>query len=81
MLRKLETVTSQKMHEESHLMIGINFEGEFRDELLSPICPTLTNSLLPLLVVAKTFTDDEPSEGSPQYIDVRTQYVSVQKLN
>ena len=63
------------------MMIGIGFGGVFRDEPLSPICPALTNSLLPLLVVAETFTDDEPSEGSSQYIGVRTQWVSVQKLN
>ena len=55
------------------MMIGISFGGVFRDEPLSPICPALTNSLLPLLVVAETFTDDEPSEGSSQYIGVRTQ--------
>lgn len=42
--------------------MGISSIKLSRSELLPPICPALTNSLVPELEVVETFTDKEPNK-------------------
>lgn len=42
-------------------MLGISLKRSWLAELLLSTCPALKNSVLPVLLVVETFTDDEPA--------------------